>query len=108
VPVSASAGAERHRAKDGWQAGTVAAILQNPRYTGYAVFGRWTKHEELLDPDDAAAGNVTRFRRSPSHRIVRSKKPAHPAIISVVHPGSTAAPPARRCQQPHSREARAQ
>ncbi|WP_281918440.1 recombinase family protein [Nocardia sputorum] len=73
----------RHRAKDGWQAGTVAAILQNPRYTGYAVFGRWTKHEELLDPDDAAAGNVTRFRRSPTHRIVRSKSPAHPAIISV-------------------------
>ncbi|MGY1976299.1 recombinase family protein [Nocardia gipuzkoensis] len=73
----------RLRAKDGWQAGTVAAILQNPRYTGYAVFGRWTKHEELLDPDDAAAGNVTRFRRSPTHRIVRSKKPAHPAIISV-------------------------
>ncbi|WP_249645576.1 recombinase family protein [Nocardia sputi] len=73
----------RHRAKDGWQAGTVAAILQNPRYTGYAVFGRWTKHEELLDPDDAAAGNITRFRRSPTHRIVRSKSPAHPAIISV-------------------------
>ncbi|MEV2223473.1 recombinase family protein [Nocardia vinacea] len=73
----------RHRAQDGWQAPTIAAILQNPRYTGYAVFGRWTKHEELLDPDDAAAGNVTRFRRSPTHRIVRSKKPAHPAIISV-------------------------
>ncbi|WP_280410861.1 recombinase family protein [Nocardia asiatica] len=73
----------RHRAKDGWQAGTVAAILQNPRYTGYAVFGRWTKHEELLDPDDAAAGNVTRFRRSPTHRIVRSKSPAHPPIVSV-------------------------
>ncbi|WP_433621041.1 recombinase family protein [Nocardia sp. CA-120079] len=73
----------RHRSRDGWQAGTVAAILQNPRYTGYAVFGRWTKHEELLDPDDAAAGNITRFRRSPNQRIVRSKKPAHPAIVSV-------------------------
>nr|WP_228820660.1 recombinase family protein [Nocardia abscessus] len=73
----------RHRARDGWQAGTIAAILQNPRYTGYAVFGRWTKHEELLDPDDAAAGNVTRFRRSPTDRIVRSKSPAHPAIIPV-------------------------
>ncbi|MFE9325311.1 recombinase family protein [Nocardia sp. NPDC052278] len=65
------------------EASTVAAILQNPRYTGYAVFGRWTKQEELLDPDDAAAGNVIRFRRSPNHRIVRSKKPAHPAIVSV-------------------------
>jgi hypothetical protein len=34
----------------------VAAILQNPRYTGYAVFGRWAKKEELIDPDDVAAG----------------------------------------------------
>ncbi|WP_433722403.1 recombinase family protein [Nocardia sp. CA-129566] len=73
----------RHRSGAGWQAATVAAILQNPRYTGYAVFGRWHKHEELLDPDDVAAGNVVRFRRSEAGRIVRSRKPAHPPIISV-------------------------
>lgn len=72
-----------HRSQDGWQAPTVAAILQNPRYTGYAIFGRWHKHEELLDPDDVAAGHITRFRRSPTHRIIRSRKPAHPAIVSV-------------------------
>ncbi|MEV4237702.1 recombinase family protein [Nocardia sp. NPDC049737] len=83
MSVGASAQQNRHRSQDGWQAGTVAAILQNPRYTGYAVFGRWTKHEELLDPDDAAAGNIARFRRSPTHRVVRSKRPAHPAIVSV-------------------------
>ncbi|MEV5839142.1 recombinase family protein [Nocardia sp. NPDC052112] len=40
----------RHRAQDGWQAPTIAAILQNPRYTGYAVFGRWTKHENSSIP----------------------------------------------------------
>ncbi|WP_435592795.1 recombinase family protein [Nocardia sp. bgisy118] len=73
----------RHRSQDGWQASTVSAILQNPRYTGYAIFGRWNKHEELLDPDDVAAGHITRLRRSPNHRIIRSKKPAHPAIVSV-------------------------
>jgi hypothetical protein len=44
----------RHRQADGWQGSTVRAILDNPRYTGYASFGRWTKHETLLDPDDAA------------------------------------------------------
>jgi hypothetical protein len=33
--------------------------LENPRYTGYAVFGRWT------------------------NRVVRSRMPAHPAIVSV-------------------------
>jgi Recombinase len=39
----------RHRLADGWQGSTVRAILDNPRYTGYAVFGRWTRHETLLD-----------------------------------------------------------
>jgi DNA invertase Pin-like site-specific DNA recombinase len=30
----------RHRLADGWQGSTVRAILDNPRYTGYAFFGR--------------------------------------------------------------------
>lgn len=73
----------RHRTGDGWQAPTVAAILQNPRYTGYAVFGRWSKVEELMDPDDVAAGHVVRFRRSRADRIIRSRRPAHPKVVSV-------------------------
>jgi Recombinase/Recombinase zinc beta ribbon domain len=73
----------RHRLADGWQGSTVRAILENPRYTGYAFFGRWTKHETLLDPDDVAAGHVIRFRRSQPDRIVRSRQPAHPEIVSV-------------------------
>lgn len=73
----------RHRLADGWQASTVRAILENPRYTGYAIFGRWTKHETLIDPDDVAAGHVTRFRRSSPDRIVRSRAPAHREIVSV-------------------------
>ena len=72
-----------HRLADGWQGSTVRSILENPRYTGYAVFGRWTKHEMLLDPDDVAAGHVVRFRRSTPDRVVRSRRPAHPEIISV-------------------------
>lgn len=47
------------------------------------MFGRRTKHEELLDPEGVAAGNVVRFRRSTPDRIVRSLRPAHPAIVSV-------------------------
>ena len=73
----------RHRLADGWQGSTIRAILENPRYTGYAFFGRWTKHETLLDPEDVAAGHVTRFRRAQPDRIVRSRQPAHPAIVSV-------------------------
>jgi hypothetical protein len=73
----------RHRLADRWQASAVRAILDNPRYTGYAFFGRWKKHEELLDPDDVAAGHVTRFRRAEPGKVVRSRRPAHPAIVSV-------------------------
>ncbi|HEY2204658.1 MAG TPA: recombinase family protein [Pseudonocardia sp.] len=73
----------RHRLGDGWQGTTVRAILDNPRYTGYAVFGRWTKHETLLDPDDVAAGHVVRFRKAAKEAVVRSRRPAHPAIVSV-------------------------
>ncbi|WP_084643006.1 recombinase family protein [Actinoalloteichus hymeniacidonis] len=73
----------RHRLADGWQASTVRAILDNPRYTGFAVFGRWTRHETLLDPEDVAAGHVTRFRRAEPEQVVRSRRPAHPAIVSV-------------------------
>ncbi|MQA27684.1 MAG: recombinase family protein [Micromonosporaceae bacterium] len=73
----------RHRRGDGWQHATVRAILDNPKYTGYAIYGRWQKVEELLDPEDVAAGHVTRFRRSPQSKVVRSREPAHPAIVSV-------------------------
>lgn len=73
----------RHRRMDGWQHSTVTAILENPRYTGYAIYGRWQKVEELLDPEDVAAGYIVRFRRSPQAKIVRSREPAHPAIVSV-------------------------
>ncbi|NEA30764.1 hypothetical protein G3I17_03620 [Streptomyces sp. SID13031] len=72
-----------HRKMDGWQHSAVVAILENPRYTGYAIYGRWQKVEELLDPEDVATGYVARFRRSPLAKIVRSREPAHPAIVSV-------------------------
>jgi hypothetical protein len=73
----------RHRLADGWQGSTVRAILDNPRYTGYAVFGRWRRQEVLADPDDVAAGHVTRFRRADPEHVVRSREQAHPAIVSV-------------------------
>jgi hypothetical protein len=73
----------RHRLADGWQGSTVRSTLENPRYTGYAIFGRWTKQETLLNPDDVGAGNIVRFRRAEPGRVVRSRRPAHPEIVSV-------------------------
>ncbi|WP_132210328.1 recombinase family protein [Kribbella steppae] len=82
-PSAHSPGQNPHRRADGWQGSTVRAILENPRYTGFAIYGRWQKVEELLDPDDVAAGHIVRFRRSPTSKVVRSREPAHPAIVSV-------------------------
>lgn len=82
-PSAHSPGQNPHRRGDGWQGSTVRAILENPRYTGFAIYGRWQKVEELLDPDDVAAGHIVRFRRSPTSKNVRSREPAHPAIVSV-------------------------
>ncbi|WP_197284986.1 recombinase family protein [Sciscionella sediminilitoris] len=76
-PSAARPEQNRHRHGDGWQSSTVRAILDNPRYTGYAVFGRWTGHETLLDPNDVAAGYVTRSRRAAASSVVRSRKPAY-------------------------------
>lgn len=73
----------RHRLADGWQGSTLRAILENPRYTGYAVFGRWTRQETLLDPEDVSAGHVTRFRRAGTNQVVRSRTIAHPPIVTV-------------------------
>ncbi|MGW5645349.1 recombinase family protein [Saccharopolyspora sp. NPDC003752] len=73
----------RHRLADGWRGSTVRSILENPRYTGYAFFGRWTRQETLLDPDDVAAGHVIRFRRAAPDCVVRSRRLAHPEVVSV-------------------------
>ncbi|WP_410659607.1 recombinase family protein [Amycolatopsis sp. lyj-112] len=72
-----------HRRSDGWLGSTVRSVLQNPRYTGYAVFGRWARTEVLLDPDDVSAGYIVRFRRASPDRVVRSRTPAHPRIVTV-------------------------
>ncbi|WP_092781835.1 recombinase family protein [Actinokineospora terrae] len=82
-PSAARPEQNRHRIADGWQGGTIKAILDNPRYTGYAFFGRWTRREMLLDPDDVSAGHVVRFRRAAADKVVRSREQAHPVIIPV-------------------------
>ena len=81
-PSASNPAQNRHRIADGWQGSTVRSILENPRYTGYAIFGRWTKHERLIDPDDVGAGHRA-FSSGQPDQIVRSREPAHPAIVTV-------------------------
>ena len=40
-------------------------------------------HETLLNPDDVSAGHVVRSRRAAPEGIVRSRRQAHPEIVSV-------------------------
>jgi hypothetical protein len=83
VSLGTAAGPEPAPAQ-GRMAGHHGAIdPENPRYTGYAIFGRWAKHETLLNPDDVGAGHVVRFCRAEPDRIVRSRRPAHPEIVPV-------------------------
>jgi hypothetical protein len=49
-PSAHSPQQNRHRRGDGWQSSTVRAILENPRYTGFAVYGRWQRLRSCLIP----------------------------------------------------------
>jgi DNA invertase Pin-like site-specific DNA recombinase len=71
-----------HRSKDGWQVGTVRAILDNVRYTGYEQWGKFKKVEELVSPTEPALGTKTRLVKNPD-APVRSAKPAHDPIVDV-------------------------
>lgn len=72
----------RHRVGDGWQPGTVRSILDNQRYTGFEQWGKFRKDEVLLNSDDPSWGHRTRLVRN-ENAPVRSRKQAHPAIVSV-------------------------
>jgi site-specific DNA recombinase len=71
-----------HRSKKAWQGNTVRAILLNPRYTGYEVWNKQRKVEQLIDVDDVTLGHRTRMTHNPTSQWIRSHEPAHEAIIS--------------------------
>jgi len=67
----------RHRNPHGWAFGAVRAILSNPTYTGYRIWGKQQKVESLIDPDDVAAGNRSFMRWRDRDAWVRSDEPTH-------------------------------
>ena len=62
--------------------GTVATILQNPRYTGRQVWNRQRTGKDLADPADVSLGHkdVQRWNR-PGGWVI-STRPAHEALVS--------------------------
>jgi len=71
-----------HRHGRAWGKSAVRAILRNPRYTGYQVWGRQRRDEVLLDVDDVAAGHTSRRRWNPATQWIWSAEPAHQALVS--------------------------
>jgi site-specific DNA recombinase len=70
-----------HRPGRAWAKSAVRAILRNPRYTGYQVWGRQRRDEVLLDVNDVAAGHVSRMRWNDAANWVWSAQPTHPPVV---------------------------
>jgi site-specific DNA recombinase len=71
-----------HRLGRAWSKSAVRAILRNPRYTGYQVWGRQRRDEVLLDVDDVAAGHVNRMRWNDPDRWIWSTQLTHQPLIN--------------------------
>jgi site-specific DNA recombinase len=70
-----------HRPARAWAKSAVRAILRNPRYTGYQVWGRQRRDDVLLDINDVAAGHVSRMRWNDPTRWVWSAQPTHQPLV---------------------------
>ncbi len=70
-----------HRDRTAWRDSAIRAILANPRYSGYQVWGRAPRNEILLDPTDVAAGVTTVQRWAPEEAWYRSNQPSHEALV---------------------------
>ena len=73
----------RHRCGIAWSWGAVAAILDNPRYTGRQVWNRQRKDEVLLDVSDVALGFTTKQRWNTADKWIWSDQPVHEALIDT-------------------------
>ena len=75
----------RHRATSQgvWSKIDVRSILQNPRYTGFQVWNRQQRHEELLDVDDVALGHQSKMRWNDRADWIWSENPTHEALITL-------------------------
>jgi site-specific DNA recombinase len=70
-----------HRPGRAWARSAVRAILHNPRYTGYQVWGRQRRDEILLNVDDVAAGHISRMRWNDTARWIWSSQPTHQPLV---------------------------
>src|SRR6266705_2017079 len=84
VPCPSAADPQRnpHRAGTAWTLRTAAAILANPRYTGWQVWNRQRTDFDLVDPGNTGLGHKQVQRWNLPEGWVISRRPAHPALVS--------------------------
>ncbi|GAA2052154.1 hypothetical protein GCM10009839_69300 [Catenulispora yoronensis] len=80
-PSAHDPGRNRHRSGRGWTAGAVFAILRNPRYLGYQVWGRARKTDVLVDPGNVQLGTRPVLVDNPAADWVWSDEQAQPALV---------------------------
>lgn len=71
-----------HRDPRGWAHSAVRAILMNEAYTGRRIWAKQQKVEQLVDPDDVAAGNEVRMRWREEAEWIRGERATHEALIA--------------------------
>jgi len=72
----------RHRTNETWSLRSVAAILENPRYTGHEVWNRQRTDREPIDPTDPSRGYREVLRWNPASEWVISAHIVHPPLVS--------------------------
>jgi site-specific DNA recombinase len=80
-PAGHDRGRNPHRLGRAWAKSAIRAILRNPRYTGYQVWGRQRRDEVLLDVNDVAAGHVSRMRWNDAARWIWSTHLTHQPLV---------------------------
>jgi site-specific DNA recombinase len=72
-----------HRDGRGWAHSAVRAILKNEVYTGTRVWAKQQKFEQLIDPNDVAAGNQVRMRWRNEDEWIRAEAATHQALVTA-------------------------
>ena len=81
-PAAHDPGRNRHRAATRWTLRTVAAILENPRYTGRQVWNRQrTDHRETVPGDKRTSLGPARVWNRKVDWVISTHR-AHPALVS--------------------------
>jgi hypothetical protein len=81
-PAAHDPSRNRHRNPVGWSHSAVRAILANPAYRGVRAWGKQTRVEALLDPEDPAAGLKSSMRWRDQAEWVTAVERTHQPIVS--------------------------